>query len=111
MKKALLKTENIFLILCLFWGIVFLFINPPFQSPDELEHFYKMWGYTQHTLKYEIKEGQTGLTLPKSFSNIHAFYNAYRKWTDFNAEFLKQSFDIPNNEYHSSYESAGQSFF
>lgn len=40
-----------------------------------------------------------------------AFYNAYRKWTDFNAEFLKQSFDIPNNEYHSSYESAGQSFF
>lgn len=78
MKKALLKTENIFLILCLFWGIVFLFINPPFQSPDELEHFYKMWGYTQHTLKYEIKEGQTGLTLPKSFSNIHAFYNAYR---------------------------------
>lgn len=31
----------------------------------------------------------------------------YSGWTDYNMELLKQSFDIPLNEYHHSYKSAG----
>jgi len=33
--------------------------------------------------------------------------NEYSDWTDYNMELLKQSFNIPLNEYHRSYKSAG----
>ena len=78
MKKIILKTENIFLIFCLLWGIIFIFVNPPFQSPDEPEHLFKMWGYTQGTLRYQIKDNQAGLNVPYSISYLYNFYNVYR---------------------------------
>ena len=79
MKKNLLfKTENIFLILCLLWGLIFICVNPPFQSPDEPEHFFKMWGYTQGTYRYQIKDNQTGLCMPQSIAYLYQFYNVYR---------------------------------
>lgn len=36
------------------------------------------------------------------------FKNEFHKWTDYNSELLKQAFDIPNNEYQSSYVNTGQ---
>ena len=47
------KVENLFLILCLFWGFVFIIFNPPFQSPDEASHFYKVYGYEQGSFNYK----------------------------------------------------------
>ncbi len=79
MKKSLFKTENLFFIICLLWGTIFLFINPPFQSPDEPEHLFKMWGYTQGTLRHQIKDGISGLQLPESFVQIYNFYDYYRR--------------------------------
>lgn len=76
--KIITKPENIFLILCLLWGLIFLCVNPPFQSPDEPEHMLKMWGYTQKTLRYQVKNGQTGLELPQSLAYLYNFYNVYR---------------------------------
>lgn len=34
------------------------------------------------------------------------FMDDYDKWNNFNSELLKHSFDIPNNSYHSSYNSS-----
>ncbi|MBK8044833.1 MAG: hypothetical protein IPK21_20600 [Haliscomenobacter sp.] len=34
----------------------------------------------------------------------------YYDWNDFNSEFLKQSFNNPNNEYKSSYDNVNQKF-
>lgn len=79
MEKTLFKIENLFLIICLLWGIIFLFINPPFQTPDEPEHLFKMWGYTQGSLRYQIKEGISGQTLPKSFVDMYNFYDYFRR--------------------------------
>lgn len=76
-KNTLFKCENLFLIFCLFWGIVFLLVNPPFQAPDESGHFFKMWGYTQGTLRHTIKDGWSGIELPKSIDNIYNFYSQY----------------------------------
>lgn len=51
--KKLLKPENIFLILAIFWGTILTFINPPFQSFDEPEHFYKIYAFTEGTLNFK----------------------------------------------------------
>ena len=78
MKKVIFKPENIFLIFCLLWGMIFICINPPFQSPDEPEHMFKMWGYTQGTYRYQIKDGWAGLEMPYSMASLYNFYNVYR---------------------------------
>ena len=77
MEKSLFKTENLFLLICIFWGVIFILINPPFQSPDEMEHLYKMWGFTEGTLRYQIKDGKSGQYLPESFYRLHKFYSQY----------------------------------
>ena len=43
------KIENIFAIFCLFFGLVFAFVIPPFQVSDESSHFVRM---------YSILDGQ-----------------------------------------------------
>lgn len=53
-------------------------LNPPFQSPDEPEHLFKMWGYTQGTLRYQTKDGASGLVVPSSFARLYEFYDYYR---------------------------------
>lgn len=47
MEKYKIKIENLFLILCLLWGFLFIVINPPFQASDEDSHLYKIYGFTQ----------------------------------------------------------------
>ena len=68
MSKFFSKIENVFVLVCLFWGVLFLIINPPFQASDEPSHMYRMYGFTQGVLTLEKKNisGQTqvGLTLP-----------------------------------------------
>ena len=78
MTKNFLKIENLFFILCFLWGLLFLFVNPPFQAPDEPEHLFKMWGYTQGSYNYKIKNGWAGQILPESFSALYKVYDTYR---------------------------------
>ena len=78
MIKDFFKTENIFLIFCLVWGVLFLLVNPPFQSPDEPEHLFKMWGYTEGSYNHKIKDGWAGQVLPESFAAMYKVYDAYR---------------------------------
>ncbi len=53
MEKLFEKPEKIFLIICLFWGFVFLIINPPFQASDETAHFWKTYALSQGSLNYK----------------------------------------------------------
>ena len=70
--KKLLKPENIFLILAVFWGVILTFINPPFQSFDEPEHFYKIYAFTDGTLNFKkitsITDGTLIFDEPKTFA-------------------------------------------
>ncbi len=43
MDKIFEKPENLFLFLCLFWGLIFTFISPPFTAADECSHFWKVY--------------------------------------------------------------------
>lgn len=46
---------------------------------------------------------------PVEFTDAqNAFISDFHKWTDYNSEMLKQYFDIPNNEYQTTYVKCGQ---
>ncbi len=51
--KKFIAPENIFLIVCLLWGILFTFINPPFQGFDEVEHFYRVYAFSDGTINFK----------------------------------------------------------
>ncbi len=73
MEKIFNKAENIFLVLCLFLSGIMMFINPPFQTPDEAQHFFKMYGFTNLTFNFKILNNHTGDILPESVINISKF--------------------------------------
>lgn len=58
-------------------------------------HIYPSYGYGASRPQYNDQQ-------------FEHFKNEFHKWTDYNNELLKQAFDIPNNEYHSSYVNTGQ---
>ncbi len=68
------SVEKVFLIITLFFGLIFALINPPFQSPDEPEHLFKMFGYTKGVFKYQVLDGRTGLIMPESFLKLKNMY-------------------------------------
>lgn len=68
-----LKPENIFVILSLLTGLLFVFINPPFQTPDEAQHMFKMWGFTNKTFNFKVLNKYTGDVLPDSLIQISKF--------------------------------------
>lgn len=38
------KIENIFILFALLFGLLFVFVTPPFQSVDEQAHFFRAYG-------------------------------------------------------------------
>lgn len=62
--------QNIFLIICIIFSSIFICINPPFQAPDEPEHLFKMYGYTEGSLNFKKLNGKPGQILPESIVNI-----------------------------------------
>ncbi|RUT42877.1 DUF2142 domain-containing protein [Paenibacillus anaericanus] len=44
------KKENIFLVIAIIFGILWLIIIPPFQTPDEDAHFYRSYGISEGSL-------------------------------------------------------------
>ena len=91
LKRELFSVQNIFLVSCLFWGILFLFLNPPFQAPDEDAHFFKMYGYTSGSLNFRKLSNYSGQILPESLINIQKYYSSakYDKKTKTSLKELK----------------------
>lgn len=101
MKNLFGKIENIFTIFSLFWGILFLIINPPFQASDEASHMFRMYGLSEGSMNIQKKnvagEIQAGLILPVnlvliSMQNHDMIYNTKVKTTFANT---KKLFKIP----------------
>ncbi len=61
-----LNPEKIFVLFALFFGLVMVFLIPPFQSPDEAAHLCRAYGISQGHF-FPIKHnGQVGSFLPES---------------------------------------------
>ncbi len=68
------RTENIFLVIGLIFGLLVVFITPPFQVPDETSHFFRAYQISQGDLVPEKRGQMTGGLLPASFQEVPALF-------------------------------------
>lgn len=61
-----IKLEHIYVILSLVFGLLFVVINGPFQSPDEFAHFYRAYQVSDGKFVCEHYNGQNGAYVPRS---------------------------------------------
>lgn len=64
MLKEIDKPESLFLILSLIFGVLLVFIVPPFQSPDEDSHFLKSYLISKGDFFPEEKKKIVGYDIP-----------------------------------------------
>jgi uncharacterized membrane protein len=60
------RPQRIFLALAWTFGTLFVFLTPPFQAPDEYDHFYRAYQVSQGHLTQTWNGNQAGGFLPKS---------------------------------------------
>lgn len=70
MKK--LSIEKLFVIIGFIFGCLFIYIIPPFQSPDEDSHFKKSYVISNGNLYAKSENGVVGLNIP---NNMHDYIN------------------------------------
>jgi len=64
------KPEKQFLIIALVWGILTVFITPPFQAPDEPHHFYRSYYLSCGNLATPSTNDVIGDSLPASLQTL-----------------------------------------
>lgn len=71
------KVHHIYVVLALAWGLVMVFVVPPFQVPDEIVHYYKASGIAEGELicpngELNIQEDRKNLPIVLNAAS-HAF--------------------------------------
>ncbi len=66
MNNFKLKPTTFFLVVGLFFGLTFLILTPPFQTPDELNHFYRAYDIASGHLFATKLDNRLGGFMPKS---------------------------------------------
>jgi uncharacterized membrane protein len=63
-----IKPENVFIVLASIFGLIFLFVVPPIQVPDELAHFNKAYQVSEGKFFGEVQGKLAGDYLPESLN-------------------------------------------
>lgn len=102
---AIDKPEYFFLVVASLFGIFFIFIIPPFQTPDEHVHFYRAYDTSQLGSNRIEKNGAIGSMLPSSIAKTEQALNAqqdipthiqFNPYNKYHLGFTKQAlFNIP----------------
>ena len=77
-----IKPEKIFVVIALFFGMLFAFVNPPFQAPDENAHLVKAWGFSLGSVNFKMQNGKSGQIMPVSLINFMDKYKKIRGQND-----------------------------
>ena len=70
MKPFPLPPDRFFLLAGLLFGILLVFVTPPFQVPDEPAHLYRAWGVAEGRLVIPGGESPAGAELPASLPRM-----------------------------------------
>ncbi|MBN1384125.1 MAG: DUF2142 domain-containing protein [Elusimicrobia bacterium] len=62
----LLRPENAFLFIAVTFGMMMVFVTPPFQTPDEPAHFYRAYQISGLKMISKKQNGKVGDYLPES---------------------------------------------
>ncbi len=90
-----LVPEKTYFILAMIFGLSMVFITPPFQVPDEFNHFFRAYQVSEGTLVSQKQDARLGGSLPKSLPTTATPYRAL----PFHAE-NKQSIDDIFNSFN-----------
>lgn len=69
------KIENVFVLLGLIFGLLFVFITPPFQSVDEPAHFFRAYGIASGDFIAQKQGAALGSYVPKDLETFVIKYN------------------------------------
>lgn len=75
--KRKLNPQTAFLVLSIFFGLLILILNPPFQVPDEINHFYRAWQVSTGNLSSVQQNQRLGGYVPKSLVCLTTEYRPY----------------------------------
>lgn len=86
-----IPAEKFFLYTALFFGLGFLFITPPFQVPDEPNHFYRSWQIAEGGFISVKQDKRVGGYLPASLEKFVQCYSPMMgakdlRWKDLDTE-------------------------
>ena len=97
--------EKLFVILALFFGFLYVFILPPFQSVDEGAHFFRTYQISTGRFISKNNDGVVGDTLPKSLSEFYDLYVPFIKNIDRKTDLnnVKRDFNLKLNENDTIY--------
>ncbi len=73
-----IKPEHIFAVIAAIFGVLYLFLTPPFQSPDENRHFYRAYHMSQGSIFATKMDGRVGGYLPKKVKESLVQFSAMR---------------------------------
>ena len=110
MKK--ITVERVFIYIALIFGILFVFLTPPFLSPDEDTHFLKSYSVSKGIAYPIVKNGRMGNSFPKQMINdinkkLEFNGNMKKKYTY--QDYFNEQFDIMDyNKKISTYEITNQ---
>ncbi|MFM2269387.1 MAG: hypothetical protein RL757_2828, partial [Bacteroidota bacterium] len=95
-----------------FVGILTVFIVPPFQVPDEFNHFFRAWNVSEGHVTGKMRDARVGDELPKTVydfaapfrqipfhceTKINFFQHFQQFWTAKKSDFSERQFiDFPN---------------
>jgi len=65
-----IRPEKFFLVLAFFFGTLFLLLTPPFQAPDEPNHFYRAWQVSEGGFMAVKLDSRIGGYLPQSLAQV-----------------------------------------
>lgn len=106
LENQIFMNKNIFFngkLMLLVGGIITVFLLPPFQAPDEFNHFFRAWQIAQGdwvAWRLETPQGgRVGGRLPKNLLDLAQPYQnlPFDKNAKINLETLKKSLDIKQN--------------
>lgn len=94
-----ISVEKLFIFFSLVFGLVYVFILPPFQSVDEASHFYRSYGIISNSPLAQKIDNQVGDYLPASLEKLASKYDFLIKNIDkkIDAKYILDSAQIKLN--------------
>ncbi|MBC7487904.1 MAG: DUF2142 domain-containing protein [Cytophagaceae bacterium] len=75
-----INPHNFFTVCATVFGLIFLILTPPFQTPDEINHFYRAYQISEGTLLGQQQDNRVGGDIPKSIYKFAADFRSLT-WT------------------------------
>jgi uncharacterized membrane protein len=66
------RLDYLYLALALAWGLVLVFLMPPFQNTDEVAHYYRAWGVSAGQI---LARRDATVTVPKNVAELPVVFD------------------------------------